>query len=130
MAIVVETLMAEDLERGINTTAKTHPGGGVLNGHQISLSSFSTVGAAGTAPTSTWDPPDVDSAKSVSTTIPVTGAALGDFVLASFSLDLEGLSLSAYVSSSSVVTVVLGNLTGTQQIIASGTLRVLVFKTR
>lgn len=128
--IVVETWMAEDLEYGIGNTSKTHAGGGVLNGHQISLSSFSTAGPAGTAPSVVWDPSTVANGASVNTTVPVPGAAFGDFAIASFSLDLQGATLTAYVSAPNVVTVVLANLSGGVLDIASGTVRVLVFKTR
>lgn len=130
MAIVIETLMAEDLEYGTGNTSKTHAGGGVLNGHQISLSSLSTVGPAGVSASAVWDPSTVANGASVSTTINVAGAALGDFVLASFSLNLLLATLTAYVSAPNVVTVVLANLSGGVLDLASGSLRVLVFKTR
>lgn len=130
MAIVVETWMAEDLEFGTGNTSKTHASGGVLNGHQISLSSLSTAGPAGTAPSVVWDPATVANGASVSTTVPVPGAALGDFVLSSFSLDLQGATMRAYVSAPNVVTIVLSNLSGAPINLASGTVRVLVFKTR
>jgi hypothetical protein len=122
--------MAEDLEYGTDTTSKTHASGGVLNGHQISLSSFATVGPAGSAATATWDPATVANGASVSTTVAVSGAALGDFALASFSLDLAGATLTAYVSAANVVTVLLANLSGAELNLSSGTLKVLVFQTR
>lgn len=130
MAIVVETWMAEDLEYGTGNTSKTHAGGGVLNGHQISLSSLSTAGPAGTAPSAVWDPSTVANGASVNTTVACPGAALGDFAVASFSLDLQLATLTAYVSAPNVVTIVLANLSGVVLDIASGTVRVLVFKTR
>lgn len=128
--IVVETAMAEDLEYGTGTTSKTHASGGVLNGHQISLSSFSTAGPAGVAPSVVWDPGTVANGASVNTTVPVPGAALGDFAAATFSLSLQGATLTAYVSALNVVTVVLANLSGGALDLASGTIRVLVFKSR
>lgn len=128
--IVVETWMAEDLEYGTGNTSKTHAGGGVLNGHQISLSSFSTAGPAGTAPTAVWDPGTVANGASVSTTVPAPGAALGDFAGVTFSLSLQGAILTAYVSAPNVVTVLLSNLSGAPLDLSSGTVKVLVFKTR
>ena len=94
MAIIVERIMAQDIELGTSTTSKTHPGGGTLNGHQVSR------------------------------------AALGDFVLYSFSLALSGLMLNGYVSAANTVTVVLFNPTGASVDLASGTVKVLVFSTR
>jgi len=128
--IVVETWMSEDLDLGIGDIFRTHAGGGILSGHQISLSSLSTAGSAGLAPSAVWDPGAVANGASVSTTVPVPGAALGDFALASFSLSLQGAILSASVSAPNVVTVLLSNLSGGALDLSSGTVRVLVFKTR
>lgn len=128
--IVVETLMAQDLEYGVGTTSKTHASGGTLNGHQISLSSFSLAGASGVGPTATWDPSEIANGGSATTTIAVPGAQLGDFVLVSFSIDIAGLILTAYVSSLNTVTLVLANLSGAPVDLASGTAKVLVFRTR
>ena len=130
MAVIVETIMAQDIECGTGTTAKTHPGGGVLNGHQVSLSTLATVGASGSGTTSTWDPGSISSASYTSTTVTVPNAALGDFVLCSFSLSLSGLMLSGYVSAANTVTVTLYNNTGGAVNLASGTVKCLVFKTR
>ena len=128
--IVVETWMAEDLDLGTDTTSKTHAVGGSIPGHQISLSTFSTAGASGTASSATWDPSTVSNGASTSTTVTVAGAALGDFCLVSFSLDLQGAILTAYVSSANTVTVNLANLSGASLNLSSGTVKVLVFKTR
>lgn len=78
--------------------------------------------------TATYDPGSIASAASVTTTVAVSGAALGDFVSASFSLSLQGLTLTAHVSNASTVTVVLFNPTGGAIDLASGTLRVRVRK--
>ena len=127
MAIIVERIMAQDIELGTSTTSKTHPGGGTLNGHQVSLS---TVGASGSADTETWNPGEIATKSSSTTTVTVSGAALGDFVLCSFSLALSGLMLNGYVSAANTVTVVLFNPTGASVDLASGTVKVLVFSTR
>lgn len=64
-----------------------------------------------------------------STTVTVTGAALGDFVVAvSVSVDAAGGVLSGYVSAANTVTVDLLNETGAALDLASATLRVLVRK--
>lgn len=75
----------------------------------------------------TWNPPNLASGSSESTTVTVAGASLGQRCTASFSLDLQGLTLSCNVSSANTVTVVLGNLTGGAVDLASGTLKVFVW---
>lgn len=74
----------------------------------------------------TWDPPSLVSGASELQTIAVAGAALGQFAQAAFSLDLQGMSLTGYVSAANTVTVVLSNLTGGTLDLGSGTLKVSV----
>lgn len=63
------------------------------------------------------------------TTVTVTGAALGDYVTGvSVGVDLAGCVLTGYVSAADTVTVVLRNGTGGAVDLASTTLRVLVRK--
>ena len=63
------------------------------------------------------------------TTVTVTGAALGDFVVAvSLGLDAAGLILSGYVSATNTVTVRLQNETGGAVDLTSTTVRALVRK--
>ncbi len=131
MAVIVETWMAEDLEYGIGSTTKTHPSGGVLNGHQISLSSFSTVGPAGEADAAYWTPGTIASGSQASTTIEVAGAAVGDKVLAALtSIGALLPIISAHVSAANEVSVVIANLTGASITIDEGILSVLVFHHR
>ena len=75
----------------------------------------------------TWDPASIANNTGLSTTVTVTGAVLGDFALASFSLDLQGMSISACVSSANTVTVTLINVTGGAINLGSGTLRARVW---
>lgn len=74
----------------------------------------------------TWDPPSVGSGASTSTTVTVAGAALGNYVSVSFSLDLQGMNLTGSVSAADTVTVVLANLTGGAVDLGSGILTVVV----
>lgn len=75
----------------------------------------------------TFDPGSLVDAAGVTTTVTVTGAALGDFVdSVSFSLDLQGITLTAYVSAANTVAVRFQNESGGTLDLASGTLRVRV----
>jgi hypothetical protein len=137
MAVIVETAMGQDLDLGTEATEKTHPGGGKVPGHQISLTTFSTAGASGMGVTQAWDPQDVLTASqtisngsSAKTTVTVSGAALGDFALASYDKDLKGMTLRASVKSANTVEVVMANNSGAGQDPDSGNVKVLVFKVR
>jgi hypothetical protein len=72
----------------------------------------------------TYDPPSIAASGTTTTTVTVTGLALGDAVVASFSLSLGGLMMTAYASSANTATVVLFNPTGGAIDLASGTLTV------
>lgn len=131
MPIVVESWAAEDLDLGVGDVNKTGPSGGTLASHQVSLSTFSTVGAAGVAVTATWDPASISVGGSTSTSITVPGAAIGDKVLASLStMVTNDIVISAHVSAANTVRVVLFNPSAAAVDLASGTLSVLVFKHR
>jgi hypothetical protein len=119
--------LTEDFNLGTGAATKPNPGGGLLTGTQVGIHSFA-IGIA--AVTATWDPGEVAAGGHVSTTITVPGAALGDFVQRSFSLDLQELTFTADVSAPDMVEVVLANLTGAAVDLGSGTLRVLVMKSR
>lgn len=58
------------------------------------------------------------------TTVTVAGAALGDFARASFSLDLQGVTLTAWVSAANTVSARFQNGTTGAVDLGSGTLRV------
>lgn len=76
--------------------------------------------------TKTWNPANLAPGAQTTTTVTVPGAVLGDNAdeaTAGFSLDLQGLQLSAYVSATDTVTVVLVNPTAGAINLASGTLR-------
>lgn len=77
--------------------------------------------------TATWDPASVAAGAQVTTTVTVTGAALGDPVAVGFSLDLQGMQLTGYVSATNTVTCVLRNGTAGALDLASGTLRATVW---
>jgi hypothetical protein len=72
----------------------------------------------------TYDPPSLAAGDGVTTTVLVAGAALGDFVRASFSLDLQGITVTAWVSAADTVSVRFQNGTASAIDPGSGTLRV------
>ncbi|MBC4018117.1 DUF2793 domain-containing protein [Siccirubricoccus deserti] len=75
-----------------------------------------------------YDPPSIAAGGGVTTTIAVTGAALGDIVRVSFGLDLQGLTLTAWVSASGTVAARFQNGTAAAIDPGSATLRVRVEK--
>jgi hypothetical protein len=76
----------------------------------------------------TWDPPNIADGDEAATDVTCDDAELGDFAIASFSLDVSDLSLTADVTAADTVTCVLANNTGGAVDLASGTVRVRVFK--
>lgn len=77
----------------------------------------------------TYDPPSIAAgASAAEVSVTVTGAVLGDPAVASFSLDLAGLTISAYVSAANTVKVRLTNPTADAIDLASGTLRARAIK--
>jgi parallel beta-helix repeat protein len=74
----------------------------------------------------TYNPPSLNDGDGTTTTVTVTGAALGDFATASFSNDLQGITLTAWVSASNTVSVRFQNESGGVLDLASGTLEAKV----
>lgn len=73
-----------------------------------------------------WTPGLIANAAQVTTTITVTGAAIGNFVEVSYSNDLQALTLTGYVSAVNTVTAVLANLTGGSITPVAGTVKARV----
>jgi hypothetical protein len=84
---------------------------------------FETVPLIGSA---TYNPPNIAAGASAQTTVTVTGVAVGDYVEASFSLALAGLTLTGEVSAANTVTATFFNPTAGAIDLASGTLRAIV----
>ena len=77
----------------------------------------------------TYDAPSIAAGASTTTTVAVSGAALGDKVTAiTLAVSATGLTVTGYVSAADAVTVVLANLTGGAIDLASTTLAVEVAK--
>jgi Pectate lyase superfamily protein len=77
----------------------------------------------------TYDPPPLGPGAGATTVVTVQGAAPGDYADASFTLDLQGISVTAYVKAANTVSVRFQNGTGSTLDLASGTLRVRVTRT-
>ena len=69
-----------------------------------------------------------DNIKSVAVTL--SGAVLGDTVIASSDEDLQGLTISAYVPASDVAQVIMSNNKGASVVLSGGTVRVKLIKKR
>ena len=76
----------------------------------------------------TWNPGAIADGDEEAKEVTVTGAVLGDYAIASFSLDVTDLVLDAQVTVANKVTCVLENNTGGAIDLGSGTVRVLVFR--
>ena len=76
----------------------------------------------------TWDPGNHATATEEVGELTVSGATLGDYVIASFSVDLADQSLTAAVTAADTVTYQMFNLTGGDLNIGSGTIKVCVLR--
>jgi hypothetical protein len=94
----------------------------------VTLPSLAWVGSKYLTATATYDPVSLTTGSQTSTTVTVTGAALGDFVSASFSVDNALIQVTVYVSAANTVTLVLRNGTAGTIDLASGTLTVKVWR--
>ncbi len=65
-----------------------------------------------------------------SQTMTIPGAALGDYCVASMSVDIVGMTLTCYISAANTATVRMQNESTATADLASGTLRIAVIKTR
>jgi len=99
-----------------------------VSGTATSSASIASENTGWLTASATWDPADIANGSSEATTFTVTGAAVGDAVLASFSNALGGLALTAQVSAANTVEVRLLNNSGGSVDLASGTVRVRVIK--
>lgn len=76
-----------------------------------------------------WNPPMLAAGSEQLLNVPLSGAAMGDAVVAvSFSIDQQGTNLAGYVSAPGVVTVTHNNDTEVDLDLGPGTIRVWVNK--
>lgn len=107
-----------------NDILVTNPltGGGMITVDR-NRNADSTLNGSGTRfGSKTFDPGSIADGDHETTTVTVTGAALGDRATATFSLSLAGVTLTSYVSAANTVTVIFGNLSGSPIDLGSGTL--------
>lgn len=71
--------------------------------------------------TATIDPASLIDGAGATATITVTGAALGDYAMVVAPYDLQGLTVTAYVSAANTVSIRIQNETGGTIDLASGT---------
>ncbi|GEM_PF-4571549 len=76
--------------------------------------------------TFTWNPASINAGTQTSVDVPIAGVTAGDDVSASFSLDLQFCTLTAYVYSAGNVRVVLTNTSASAKDLASGTVTLRV----
>jgi len=74
----------------------------------------------------TYDPASLADAAGATTTITVPAAVLGDGCVASFGVDLQGITLTCYVSAAKTASVRFQNESGGTLDLASSTLRVFI----
>ena len=129
MSLLYEKLVQEDLNIGTSAAITvTSPSGGSLTGTQIGIH---TVAVGQTAWTETFDAGSIAAGSYEAEEVTVPGAAIGDFVLVSLSsIGTEDLMISGHVSAADTVKCILFNPTGSTVDLGSGTLSVLVFKSR
>ena len=115
---------------------------GTMTNTEIDVFGFSFPSASTAAPkqtkfpsliatltgSATWDPASVAVGGRIVFNVTVTGAIPGDFCLASLSLSLASMSMTASVEASNTVTVCLTNNSASAVDLASGTVKVLVIK--
>lgn len=87
------------------------------------------IGNVLTATKTAFNAPDIADGDQATTTVTVTGAVLGDFVIGvSCSIDLAGLQLTGYVSAADTVTLLLQNNSGAAVNLAAADFKVRVRK--
>ncbi len=74
----------------------------------------------------TYDAASLNDGVGATTTVTVTGAALGDFCLVSLGVDVAGITVTGYVSAADTVSVRIQNESGGTLDLASTTVRAVV----
>lgn len=121
--------MADTTNLGLALNAILGAGPRARNALRAALTKLDAAAGKVLTGSKTFDFPSVAAAAETTTTVTVTGAALGDFVVGvALGVSAGGLALSGYVSAANTVTVVARNNTGAAIDLASTTLSVRVRK--
>lgn len=96
----------------------------IVNSINSLTQNISQIFPLGLSSSKTYDPPNLTAGTQTTTTVTCAGAVLGMSAQAAFSLDITGLTLTAYVSAADTVTCVLYNGTVGAINLGSGTLSV------
>lgn len=99
----------------------------VLNALLADITAVRALFAGILTGSATWDAASIADGDEEAKDVTVTGAALGDFVMVSASVDVADLALTAQVTAADTVTCSLLNNTGGAIDLASMTVRVVVF---
>lgn len=113
---------------GNDVTISAATTGDAAAGNEVRTNRFVRMPSTFLIASATYDPPSLADGAGATTTITCTGAAVGDFAAATFSNDLQGITVTAWVSSSNTVSVRFQNESGGLLDLSSGTLRVRVTK--
>ena len=97
--------------------------GTILDGSTGAGKLFRDNAGWGYGSNSSFDPPNLVAGAGATTTVTVTGAVVGDVASASFSNDLQGITLTAWVSAANTVSSRFQNQTAGALDLASGALR-------
>jgi hypothetical protein len=116
------SVITANVEANCTTFISTSSYAGEISGN------MPTTAAAPLSGSTTWNPGDLADGVTESTTVTVTGAAVGDFVEVSLGVALQNLILSGEVSAADTVTATLLNETGGNINLASSTLKAKVSK--
>lgn len=109
----------------VGTPTGADPGAGKINATDLQSNGRSIVPLVGSV---TFDPASTLTGNTAVTSLTVTGAAVGDFAICSFSNDLQNQFITAEVTTTSTVECIFRNETGATIDLLSGTLRAMVFK--
>lgn len=112
----------------INGILLSAPGESATIRYDHANTTWNTISVVTATNTTTWDPGSIADGDEEAKEITVTGAVLGDLVLASFSLDVQDLVLRASVTAADTVTAILANNTGGAIDLGSGTLKAKIIK--
>lgn len=109
---------APDLTQLVNTLQNITV---AINGLQQTVSRIFPLGLTAS---NSYSPPSISAGSQTTTSVMLSGSVLGMSAQAAFSVDLSGLTLTAYVSVPNTVTCLLYNGSSTTVALSSGTLTV------